>query len=99
MDETFIWTEIWKKKTGSSDDFPKRTGCTPWFFRMSTGTKLKLALDYAPTLLKKKIGKSLNLGFFKGLAINVPKWRQSAETWQFPSSLAAMQGFYIKMHH
>ena len=29
------------KKTGKSDQFPEGTGCPPWFFMKSGGTKLK----------------------------------------------------------
>ena len=33
------------EKPGSSYHFPKGTGCTPWFFRMSAGTKLNCAFN------------------------------------------------------
>ena len=33
------------KKPGSSDPFPKGTGCTPWFFRISARTKLNCAFN------------------------------------------------------
>ena len=33
------------EKQGSSDPFPKGTGFTPWFLRMSAGTKLNCAFD------------------------------------------------------
>ena len=44
--------------------FSKRTGCTPWFFRMSAGTKLNCAFNDSglnSNNLKRKIA------FFKGL--------------------------------
>ena len=45
------------EKPGSSDAFPKVTGCTPWFFRMSAGSELNCALNNsAPNnKFKKKV--------------------------------------------
>ena len=38
-----IYLDRGTEKPESSDPFSKRTGCTPWFFRMSAGTKLNCA--------------------------------------------------------
>ena len=75
------------EKPGSSDPFPKGKGCTPWFFRMSGGTKLNCALLKNN---KKKFRKNQNFAYFKGYiytrgisaisTINAPKWRRSART-------------------
>ena len=40
------------KKPGISDHFPKGTGCTLWFFRMSAGTKLNKAKAISAKLLE-----------------------------------------------
>jgi hypothetical protein len=83
VEETFIWTEI-LKKPGSSAHFPKMTGCTPWFFRMSAGTKFNCAFNNSGLNSEKKIKqKSQKFAFFKGyiyargifaiLTINAPK--------------------------
>ena len=86
------------EKPVSSDPFPKGTGCTPWFFRMSAGTKLNCAFNNsAPNNnFKKNKGNCQNLAFFKGYiytkgisaisTINAPKWRRSAGTWKFSSN-------------
>ena len=47
VEETCVWTEIWKN-SGSSDPFPKGTGCTLWFFRMPFSIKLICAFDNTP---------------------------------------------------
>ena len=95
VEETFIWTEIWKTQEALIP-FPKgqdaRYGsseCPP-------------ALNYfAPLIIaplnnnnkKNKEGKKQNFVFFKGYIYtkqiskistkNAPKWLQSAETWKF----------------
>ena len=46
-----------EKKTGSSAHIPKRTGCTPWFFRMSASTKLNCAFNNSLNSKKKYIKK------------------------------------------
>ena len=85
------------EKPGSSDSFPKGTGCTSWFFRMSAGTKLNCAFNNsAPNNNKKNKEKSKNLAFFKGYiyikgifaiwTINAPKYRRSAGIQQFSSN-------------
>jgi hypothetical protein len=43
------------EKPGSYVHFPKRTGCTPWFFRMSASTKLNCAFNNSGLNSKKKI--------------------------------------------
>ena len=43
------------EKPGSSAHFPKRTGCTPWFFEMSAGPKLNCAFNNSCLNSKKKI--------------------------------------------
>ena len=75
------------EKQGSSAHFPRRTGCTPWFFRMLAGIKLNCTFNNGvPNRRRKKIyGKFV---FFKGyistsgisaiLVINALKWRRSA---------------------
>ena len=86
-------------KPRSSDPFPKGTGCTPWFFRMSAGTKLNYAFHNSSpnnNFKENKGKKNLNFVFFKGSistrgisaisTINAPKWRQSTETWTFSSN-------------
>ena len=86
-----------KEKPGSSDPFPKGTGCMPWFFRMSAGTKLNCAFNNSsPINAKKNQSKNQNLAFVKGYiytkgisaisTINAPKWRRSAGTWKFLSN-------------
>ena len=50
-----------KKKTGSSDPFPKGTGCTPWFFRMSAGTKLNCAFNNSSPNNNKNIKKKFKI--------------------------------------
>ena len=45
-------------KTESSAHFPRRAGCTPWFFRMSVGTKLNCALNNSGTNSFKKFNKT-----------------------------------------
>ena len=55
------------EKTGSFANVPKRTGCTPWFFRMSVGTKLNCAFTNSGlNRTKKNKIKNGNLAFFKG---------------------------------
>ena len=54
------------EKPGSFDHFPKGTGCTPWFFRISADTKLNCAFNNSGLNSKKKIKKkNLNFAFFK----------------------------------
>ena len=68
-------------KPGSFDHFPKGTGCTPWFFRISADTKLNWAFNNSGLNSKKKKKKSKNLAFFLGyiyticaiMTINAPK--------------------------
>ena len=42
------------EKPGSFDHFPKGTGCTPWFFRLSADTKLNCAFNNSGLNSKKK---------------------------------------------
>ena len=73
------------EKPGSSAHFPKRTGCMPWFFRMSA------PIIIVASIVKKNWIKKFNSAFFKGyiytrgsfqiLIINAPKWRRSAGNW------------------
>ena len=58
-----MYLDIDMKKPGRSAHFPKGTGCTPWFFRMSAGTKLNCAFNNSSLNSKKK---NLNFAFFKG---------------------------------
>ena len=44
-----------EKKPGSFDHFPKGTGCTPCFFRISADTKLNCAFNNSSLNSKKKI--------------------------------------------
>ena len=48
-----IYLNIDMKKPGSFDHFPKGTGCTPWFFRISADTKLIAPLILAALIEKK----------------------------------------------
>ena len=41
------------EKTGSSDHFPKGTGCKSWFFRMSTALNWIAPLIIAPPIILK----------------------------------------------
>ena len=43
------------KKPGSFDHFTKGTGCTPWFFRISSDTKLNCAFNNSGLNSKIKI--------------------------------------------
>ena len=43
------------EKPGSFDHFPKWTGCTPWFFRISADTKLNCAFNNSGLNSKEKI--------------------------------------------
>ena len=45
------------EKPQSSVHFPKRTGCTLWFFRMSAGTKLNCAFNNSGPNSKQKLNK------------------------------------------
>ena len=85
------------EKPGSSDTFPNGTGCTPWLFRMSVGTKLNFAFNNSSSNNnKKKIKKTSNVSTFQGLhlhegifailTINAPKRQRSAGTWKFWSN-------------
>ena len=60
VEETLIWTAIWKKP-GSSAHFPKRTGCTPWFFKMSAGTKLNCTFNNSRLNSKKIKNKKMEI--------------------------------------
>ena len=42
------------EKPGSIDPFPKRTGCTPWLFRIYADTKLNGAFNNSRLDSKKK---------------------------------------------
>ena len=91
-----IYLERDMKKPGSSEPFPKGTGCTPLFFRMFAGTKLNCALNNSSPNNNKKWRKSQNLAFLKGYiyakwiyaisTINALKWWRSAGTWKFSSN-------------
>ena len=63
-----IYLEKDMEKPGSSDPFPKGTGCTPWFFRMFAGTKLKCAFNNSSPYnnFQKNKKKSPTFAFFKG---------------------------------
>ena len=62
VEETFIWTEIRKKKkTGKSGHFPKGRGCKSWFFIMSAGTKLKCVFNYCSPNDKKNKNLNVNI--------------------------------------
>ena len=79
-----------KKKPGSSAHFPKKTGCMPWFFRMSAGIKLNFAFNNSglnknkTKIIIKKCqfyifqGLHLHKRIFPILIINASKWRRSA---------------------
>ena len=55
------------EKPGSFDHFPKGTGCTPWFFRISADTKLNCAFNNSGlNSNKKKLNKNPNFEFSKG---------------------------------
>ena len=58
------------EKPGSSAHFPKRTGCTPWFFRMLAGTKLNCAFNNSRLTSKKKINKKMKILHFQGLHLH-----------------------------
>ena len=76
------------EKPGSSAHFSKRTGCTPWFFRMSAGTKLSCAFNNSSLNRTKKEKENGKFAFLRGyisrrrismiLIINAPKWRRNA---------------------
>ena len=53
------------KKSGSYDPFPKGTGCTPWFFRMSASTKLNCAFKNSSPNNNKKNKKKVKINHFK----------------------------------
>ena len=48
------------EKSGSSANFPKRAGCTPWFFRMSAGTKLNCVFNNSGPISEKKLNKKMH---------------------------------------
>ena len=79
------------EKPGSTANFPKRTGCTPWSFRISAGTKLNCAFNNSGPNRRRKQMEILNFsttGIFAILIINAPKWRRSAGIWKFLSNAA-----------
>ena len=60
-----ITESVWYENPGSSAHFPKRTGCTPWFFRMSAGTKLNCVFnDCSPNSKEKKLNKKIKFCIF-----------------------------------
>ena len=74
VEETFIWTEIWKNQEALF---------TPWFFRMSAGTKLIIAFNNSGPNNNKKKNAFLRPLFLQEefsaiLIINAPKLRRSA---------------------
>ena len=73
VDEKLLWKEIWKKP-GSFDHFPKGTGCTPCFFRISADTKLNGAFNNSSLNSKKKKKKS-KFCIFQGLHLQERKTR------------------------
>ena len=54
--EIIIWTDM--EKPGRSDQFPEGTGCMPWFFIMSAGTKLKCAFKLSSPNTNSKIKRA-----------------------------------------
>ena len=93
------------EKQGSSAHFPKRTGCTPWFFRMSAGTKINCAFNNShPNGEKNEMKQQefcISKGYIltKGISaisiINAPKLRRSAGNGNSP----VMQRFQVRRHH
>ena len=63
------------QKPGSLDRFPKGPGYTPWFFKMSVGTKLNSAFNNSYPNSKKKYfyGYISMKGVSAILTINAPK--------------------------
>ena len=62
-----IYLDRYMEKPGSSDPFPKGTGCTPWFFRISADTKLNCAFNNSGLNSKqKKIIKKSKFCIFQG---------------------------------
>ena len=64
------------EKTGDFDHFPKGTGCTPWFFRISADTKLNCAFNNSSLNSKQKLNKKgfiYTRGIFAISIINAPK--------------------------
>ena len=51
----FFYLDSEIEQSGRSDHFPEGTECTPWFFVMSAGTKLKCALKLSSPNIKKQI--------------------------------------------
>ena len=49
------------EKQGRFDYFPKGTGCTPWFFRISADTKLNCAFNNSSLNRKKKLKKKVKI--------------------------------------
>ena len=43
------------EKTGSFDHFPKGTGCTPWFFRISANNKINCVFNNSGLSSKKRV--------------------------------------------
>ena len=59
------------EKPGSFDLFPMGTGCTPWFFRISAGTKLNFAFNNSSSNNnKKKIKKTSKVSTFQRLHLH-----------------------------
>ena len=64
------------QKPGSSAHFPKRTGCTPWFYRMSAGTKLNCAFNNSGLNSTKKLNKKMIFFcIFQGLHLHKRNFR------------------------
>ena len=59
------------EKPGSFDHFPKGTGCTPCFFRISADTKLNCAFNNSSLDSKKKINKKINILHFVDLTVKI----------------------------
>ena len=78
------------EKPGSSAHVPKRTVCTPWFFRMSAGAKLNCALTKSGLNSKKKCkfciceGSIYTRGISEILTINAPKRQRTAGSGNSP---------------
>ena len=63
-----IYLERDMEKPGSFDHFPKGTGCTPCFFRISADTKLNCAFNNSSlNSNKKKLIKKSKFCIFQGL--------------------------------
>ena len=61
------------EKPGSSAHFPKKTGCTPGFFRMSAGTKSNCAFNNSGHNSKTKLNKKMKILHFLSAREEFPR--------------------------